>query len=61
MDRIVGLLARELLVMVLVVAEGLVLLGLAQLLALVGALLAEGARLRSILCFLAMTFRWKGH
>ena len=46
--------------MVLMIAEGLVLLGLTHVLALIGALLAEGACLRSILCFLAMTFRWKG-
>ena len=60
-DRIVGLLVRELLVMVLVIAEGLMLLGLAHVLALIGALLAEGACLRSILRLLAMTFRWEGH
>ena len=60
-DRIVGLLVRELLVMVLVIAEGLMLLGLAHVLALIGALLAEGACLRSVLRLLAVTFRWKGH
>ena len=60
-DRIVGLLARELLMRGLVVSRSLVMLGLAHMLALIGALLAEGACLLSILCFLTMPFRWKGH
>jgi len=55
-DRVVGLLARQLLVRGLMVAKGLVLPGLTHILALVGALLAKGARLLRTLCLLAL--RW---
>ena len=56
MDWVVGLLVGELLVLMLMIAEGLVLLGLAHILALIGALLTKGACLMRILCFLTRAY-----
>ena len=43
------------------IAEGLVLLGLVHILALIGALLTEGACLLGILRFFTISFSWKHH